>query len=272
MSPSHPSTTDPRPPVEAPFAQPDLHPADSHPAYPHEGGLRVGDLHPLDNPARAALLGPHAHLAERYGSVLRYQVDVSPFVALPDRPDESAWSDVAALLGPGAVAAVSGYGGTPPPGWEVVMHGPGVQLVDEGVAAAPDAEALTLGPDDVEEMLALVAHAQPGPFLPRTIELGTYLGFRHRGELIAMAGERLHVPGWTEISAVCTAADHRGKGLATRLVHAVAAGIRARGETPFLHAAASNTNAIRLYESLGFRLRREVAFLAVRVPVTGAGA
>jgi predicted GNAT family acetyltransferase len=81
-----------------------------------------------------------------------------------------------------------------------------------------------------------------------------------------MAGERLHPPGWTEISAVCTDPDHRGQGLATRLVRAVAAGIRDRGDTPFMHASAANTGAIRLYESIGFTLRRRSAFLLVRTP------
>ncbi|PPK60595.1 FR47-like protein [Actinokineospora auranticolor] len=101
---------------------------------------------------------------------------------------------------------------------------------------------------------------------PRTIELGTYLGIRRAGVLVAMAGERLRPPGWTEISAVCTDPAARGQGLATRLVLAVAAGIRARGETPFLHTGARNTNAIRLYEALGFRLRREMPFLLLTVP------
>ncbi|MYT21127.1 GNAT family N-acetyltransferase, partial [Streptomyces sp. SID7760] len=55
-------------------------------------------------------------------------------------------------------------------------------------------------------------------------------------------------------------------GLATRLVRAVAAGIRERGETPFLHTAAANTAAIRLYESIGFTLRRRPSFMAVRAP------
>jgi predicted GNAT family acetyltransferase len=119
-------------------------------------------------------------------------------------------------------------------------------------------------------MLALVERTRPGPFLPRTVELGTYLGLRSGGELVAMAGERLHPAGYTEISAVCTDEAHRGRGLATRLVLAVAHGIRQRGEIPFLHAAASNTTAIRLYESLGFRLRATVVFAAVRVPA-GSG-
>jgi predicted GNAT family acetyltransferase len=81
-----------------------------------------------------------------------------------------------------------------------------------------------------------------------------------------MAGERLRLPGWTEISAVCTDPAYRGRGLATRLVRAVAAGIRERGETPFLHAAASNTQAIRLYEAIGFTLRSRPTFRLVRTP------
>ena len=154
----------------------------------------------------------------------------------------------------------------PPADWTFVERGPGVQLVGDAVAAKPDAEAVPLGPADVPEILDLVARTKPGPFRARTVELGTYLGIRRGGALVAMAGERLRPPGWTEISAVCTDPAHRGQGLGTRLVHAVAAVIRERGETPFLHAAASNTDAIRLYESLGFRPRRTLDFCAVRLP------
>ncbi|MFI5995935.1 GNAT family N-acetyltransferase [Streptomyces sp. NPDC051362] len=222
--------------------------------------------HPLDNPALGALTGPHAHFAERRGRVLRYPVDVSPWLALPDEPDAGDWADLAALVGPGGEAPLAGYVGATPKGWEVTFSIEGVQLVDDGLAAAPDPEAVLLGPADVPEMLDLVERTRPGPFLPRTVELGTYLGIRHEGALVAMAGERLHPPGWTEISAVCTDPAHRGRGLAGRLILAVAHGIRERGETPFLHTGAGNTNAIRLYESLGFRLRRPTRFLAARVP------
>ncbi|MCW2874426.1 GNAT family N-acetyltransferase [Actinacidiphila oryziradicis] len=222
--------------------------------------------HPLDNPARSSLTGPHAHLAEGRGRVLRYPVDIAPWVALPDEPDAADWDDIAALAGPGALVPLAAVSVPPPDGWEVTFRLAGVQLVDDGVAAAPDAEAIRLGPADVPEMLDLVDRTQPGPFLPRTIELGTYLGIRRDGALVAMAGERMHPPGWTEISAVCTDPAFRGHGLATRLVLAVAAEIRTRGEMPFLHASAANTGAIRLYQSLGFRLRRTTAFSAVRVP------
>ena len=98
--------------------------------------------------------------------------------------------------------------------------------------------------------------------------MGSYLGVRRAGRLVAMAGERLHPPGWTEISAVCTDPDFRGQGLGTRLVQAVGHGIRHRGDRPMMHASQSNTNAIRLYEALGFEIRTEVTFFVARVPAT----
>ncbi|MER6798526.1 GNAT family N-acetyltransferase, partial [Amycolatopsis mediterranei] len=127
-----------------------------------------------------------------------------------------------------------------------------------------------LGPADVPEMLDLVERTRPGPFRKRTVELGTYLGIRRGGALVAMAGERLHPPGYTEISAVCTDPAYRGQGFGTRLVLAVAAGIRERGEIPMMHAAAANTSAIRLYRSLGFALRQRPDFVVVRVPLAVA--
>lgn len=225
-------------------------------------------LHPLDNPARSSLTGPHARFAERRGRILRYPADVTPWLALPDVPDARDWADVAALAGPGGSVALAAFQEPPPQDWEIAFRVEGVQLVDASVDAAPDPEAVPLGTRDVPEMLDLVARTRPGPFLPRTVELGTYLGIRRGGALVAMAGERLHPPGWTEISGVCTDESVRGQGLASRLVLAVAHGIRERGETPFLHASASNTGAVQLYESLGFRLRRRTEFLSALVPAT----
>lgn len=222
--------------------------------------------HILDNPALASLTGPHARFAERRGRILRYPVDVSPWLALPDQPDARDWADLAALAGPGAEIGLPGFRGELPDGWDLTFDVEGVQLVDEGMGTAPEPAAVRLGPADVPEILDLVERTRPGPFLPRTVELGTYLGIRRDGRLIALAGERLHPPGWTEISAVCTDPAYRGEGLATRLIRAIGHGIRERGETPFLHTGAGNANAIRLYESLGLRIRRRTVFIAVRVP------
>jgi ribosomal protein S18 acetylase RimI-like enzyme len=227
--------------------------------------------HPLDNPLWTALTGPQAHLAQRRGSAARYPVDVSPFAAVADLIDggDARWDDLAALVGPGGVAVVPGAPAEPPPGWDLRGAIPGVQMDGAGLDPAPDPEAVVLGPADVPAMLDLVARTQPGSFLAHTLDLGTYLGIRRDGALVAMAGERMRPPGWTEISAVCTDPAHRRQGLAARLVRAVAVGIRDRGDVPFLHAATDNHTGIRLYERLGFIHRRDILFavLQVRAPV-----
>jgi ribosomal protein S18 acetylase RimI-like enzyme len=223
--------------------------------------------HPLDNPALSSLTGPHARFALRRGNVLAYPSDVTIFIAMPDDPTEADWWDAAALAGLDGLVRLSGNRAAPPEGWETVMRLEGVQMTGEGVEPMPDPEAVRLTTDDVPEMLDLVKRTQPGPFFLRTIEMGTYLGIRRNGELVAMAGERVHPVGWTEISAVCTDEAWRGHGFATRLIRAVAAVIRDRDETPFLHALAANTTAISLYETMGFRLRRETIFSAFRPQV-----
>jgi ribosomal protein S18 acetylase RimI-like enzyme len=223
--------------------------------------------HPLDNPVLSSLTGPHARFAERQGNVLRYPVDVCPLAAMPDEPDGADWTDAAGLAGPGGWLALAAVEVSPPAGWEVRLIGEGVQMTGDDLDAAADPEAVPLGAADVPEMLELTTRTKPGPFLPRTFELGTYLGIRREGRLVAMAGERLHPAGWTEISAVCTDEAWRGQGLAARLTRAVGAGIRARGEVPFLHALTTNA-AIGLYEELGFRHRLAVLFAVVRVPRT----
>ncbi len=221
--------------------------------------------HPLDNPVLASLTGAHARLAQNQGRAARYPADVSPFCALPGEPDHVDWTDAARLVSPGELVLFPALRATPPPeDWEVLGLGEGVQLVAEGLDARPDDEAVTLGPADVQDMLSLAERTKPGPFLPRTIELGAYLGIRRDGELVAMAGERLRPPGWTEISAVCTDPAWRGHGFASRLTGAVAAAIIARGDVPFLHAIAANVTAVRLYKDLGFTHRRDVQFPFLR--------
>jgi GNAT superfamily N-acetyltransferase len=226
--------------------------------------------HPLDNPVLSSLTGAHARFAERHGNVLRYQPDVAPFFALPDEPGGADWADAARLAGPGGLLGLAGIRVPPPPGWEIVMSIDGVQMTGDDLKVAADPEAVPLGQADVAEMLDLTARAKPGPFLPRTFELGTYLGIRRGGALVAMAGERLRPAGWAEISAVCTDDAWRGHGFATRLIRAIGAVIRERGDIPFLHVVAVNP-AIGLYEQLGFRHRRPVTFGAARAPEARAG-
>jgi GNAT superfamily N-acetyltransferase len=211
----------------------------------------------LENPVWAALTGPQACFAEAAGNAARFSSDVSPFAGVADLDDPQAWRDLASLTGD---ALLTGRAIRPQPGWELVGALSGVQMVGRAMTGVHDPEAVELTETDVPEILDLVSRAQPGPFGKRTIELGRYLGIRAGGRLVAMAGERLRLPGWTEVSAVCTDPAFQGQGLGARLTMAVAAGILERGDLPFLHAAETNERAIRLYARLGFELDHEVVF------------
>ena len=221
---------------------------------------------PLDNAVWHAVHGPWRALAEFRPAAARFIPDVSLFAALPDEPDDAAWADLATLVGPDGVGLLFRRHVDVPPAWKVEMHLPGVQMVADGAKPRGDERLVPLGPEHVEEMLALVAATRPGPFGARTVEFGGYLGYRVDGRLVAMAGERLSTGDHTEISAVCTLPEYRGRGLGSALVIAVVDGIRSRGGEAMLHAATTNTTAIRLYEELGFVTRCEIVATLVRAP------
>ncbi len=210
----------------------------------------------LDNPAYAALSGAHARFAQIGGHALRYPADVAPFFALPTEPSREDWRGATEIVPPGTYVGMVHAGADVPETWKTLRELEVVQMIGEHVNGVDAPEAARLSADDVPEMLELVRQTDPGPFLERTIELGDYVGIRRDSQLVAMAGERLHFDGWTEISAVCTAPTYRGHGMASRLVGALIAGIQRRSERAFLHVLSNNANAICLYEELGFRVRR----------------
>ena len=168
---------------------------------------------------------------------------------------------LAALVGPKeTVYVLQAAPITVPPGLKATLQAKAVQMVASGSVPkiAPSLPLIELGDDDVPDMLALTRLTEPGPFLSRTRTMGRFIGVRIDGRLAAMAGERMRLPGFTEVSGVCTHPDFRGRGLARELSAAVAAHIEARHETPFLHAWRDNAPAIALYEQLGFRIRRQM--------------
>jgi predicted GNAT family acetyltransferase len=159
---------------------------------------------------------------------------------------------------PGTSAALVHTGVAMPEAWQTLHEFEVVQMLGEHVTGIDEPQAISLHAPDVPEMLELVRQTDPGPFLDRTIELGDYLGIRRDSQLVAMGGERLHLDGWTEISAVCTAPAYRAHGMASRLMGALIAGIQRRSESAVLHVVPTNISAIRLYEKLGFRERRHL--------------
>lgn len=237
---------------------------------PADDGLAV-----LDNAVWAALTTRHAALATTKGRARRYPSDVSPFCAVDSTGtdtdvDAAGWRDLAELVGPDGTAVLfRGRIGAVPDGWTVEFSGGGRQMVlapgTAPITAAGSEGVRELDEHDADAMLELVQLAQPGPFERRTVELGDYLGVVEDGSLVAMAGERLRLPGFTEISAVCTHPDVRGRGLASQLTTLLVERIIGRGEVPILHVTHDNP-ARRVYERLGFRDRRDVVFAVLRPP------
>jgi ribosomal protein S18 acetylase RimI-like enzyme len=218
----------------------------------------------LDNVVWHALRGPLAGFAEpgTDARVVRFDPEIAVFWAV-DVVDEASWKALAKRAGVGGMIALARHGVPPAPrGWTETFREAVCQLVADALPPAPDCGAIALGPEDAEEMLALAQLTEPGPFLGRTCELGGYLGIRREGRLIAMAGQRFRVPGYREISAVCTHPDVRREGLGTALTLNVAEAIREAGDEAFLHVLESNQNARRLYESLGFKTRRRTEVVA----------
>jgi predicted GNAT family acetyltransferase len=226
-------------------------------------------MHPLDNVIWNALTTRHTSFAEGSADARRFIPEVGPLAA-PLEPNRQGYQSLARLVAPGDTVGIfldDPY--EPQPDWTFVVGAPLLQMIcDNGVAPtpAPDSnpEIVELGPKDSAEMIALTAMTKPGPFNTRTHELGTYLGIRLEDKLVAMSGERLKVPGHTEVSAVCTHPDHLGKGYARILMAEVMRRIRERGETPFLHSRQDNLRAVELYKRLGFRERKLGHFAILR--------
>lgn len=219
----------------------------------------------LDHPVWSALSTTHASLAEGDSLAKRYPVDVAPFAATRDQSPESYYS-LARLLGPDGTAAMP-LAAMPvlPSGWTVVRKIDSAQMVWNNQTPPPvDQSFEELNTSHVDEMLSLVELTKPGPFSKRTPELGSYLGIRVAGQLVAMAGERLKPYGYTEISAVCTHPDYRGRGYASSLVSILIQRITKRNEIPFLHVRTENAGAIHVYEKLGFKTRRIINIAIVK--------
>jgi ribosomal protein S18 acetylase RimI-like enzyme len=209
--------------------------------------------HPLDNPVWHALGGPHRGLGTQTYDIRRYHPEIAAFaaVAQPDAGDFSALS--AAVPAGEAAILVTRQEPRLPAGFELTIAGDGLQMLAHRLVLVPATVMwVTLGPADLDEMIALVELTRPGPFARRTPEMGRYIGIREGGRLVAMAGERMHLDGYTEVSAVCTHPDYRGRSYARMLVSEIARAIVERGETPFLHVYATNDDAIATYEKLGF--------------------
>lgn len=213
----------------------------------------------LDNPAWHALTNQHTAFALGEGLVRRYQRDVAGFAAVAENSPQ-AFEELAALIAPNDVIALLG---TQPPdmsGWALLMQFPLRQMVYDGPtleAVEPGTPLRQLSASDLPAILSLIELTRPGPFQPRSLELGNFFSIWQRDSLVAMAGERMHLPGYREISTVCTHPEFQRRGYAHQLTRHLIYEMQSAGEVPFLHVFGENTSAQALYTSLSFRTRWE---------------
>jgi ribosomal protein S18 acetylase RimI-like enzyme len=212
------------------------------------------------------LTGRQAHLAEGDARAVRIDRGYGVFGVAADSGGDAQAALAALVPDDGELWIVEPEPWPVPPGTREVKRAVLAQMIAEGappLLREGEPAILPLGDDDAAEMTALAEHAKPGPWGPKTHRYGPFFGIRDNGRLLAMAGQRILVRGMAEVSGVATWEDCRGRGLARALIGHVMREMVARGETPFLHSYADNAGAIALYESLGFRIRREVHVLAI---------
>lgn len=234
------------------------------PIHAPAGKLQM-NAHVLDNPIWHALGSHQSRFSVGGNLAKRYRSDVAPFAAFSAETPASITALIA-LIQTGEILYLVGSQPLLLPELKVEDHGTIAQMVwqDEVTFGEASQKIELLAEADAPDMLALTALAFPGYFRARTHELGAYFGIREDGVLVAMAGERMFLPGYQEVSAVCTHPDFRGRGYARQLVQRVVQGIRQRGAIPFLHVGHENESAKRVYERMGFVERCSLPLLSLR--------
>jgi len=219
--------------------------------------LHDAAMHPLDQPIWTALTTTQQALAEGDGRARRYPTLVTPFADMPKMSADN-FAALGALMAPQDIAVLFTPDAVQPPAeFKTMLAETGEQMTGTPVETpANGIEIVTLGVDDVPAMIELTSLTKPGPFSTRTHELGTFLGIRAEGQLVAMAGERMKPAQYTEMTAVCVHPSHRGRGYGQILLSAISRQIVSRGEIPFLHVFSSNHSAIALYRRQGMEIRR----------------
>lgn len=214
--------------------------------------------HLLDNIFWHTLTGAHARYATGTGDARRYSTGFSPIVAFADggHPDFDA---LVPYCDAGEHFYCDGWSGAAPAGWNIEAESTMFKMIWEAAMPVADEapEAIHIGLEHLPQVLELAAQTRPGPFGPRTIDLGEYFGCFEGPRLIAMAGERTCAGSFREISGVCTHPDFQGRGLARRLMAKLIRRQMQRGETPFLHVMRDNVGAHQLYQRMGFADYRE---------------
>ena len=222
----------------------------------------------LDNAMWNCLSQDHERYALGAGATRRYARGFSPILGFAD-PQAPDFEALNGLADPGEQFYCEQWTGVPPRGWQLLSEATMLRMWDTGRVALPS-PAQTVppighlrsldptDPADAQRALDLALLTRPGPFGPRTLELGDYVGIFVEDTLVAMAGERMQIGVWREISGVCCRPEYTGRGLAALLMQQLLRRQRARGQRTFLQVMSANDRARALYERLGFAVYRAI--------------
>ncbi|MEM9393360.1 MAG: GNAT family N-acetyltransferase [Pseudomonadota bacterium] len=222
----------------------------------------------LDDPVQAACDSGWSQWVQSQGAAQALPAFIGHFATLCEE-DPKGGEDLAALIAKrkAPVLFLKKAEITVPAPVECLKEFGALQMVLSKPPDLPDMDEITLlEMRDAEDMLALAQISKPGPFAIGTPLLGKFLGIRQNGHLIAMAGQRINLPGWVEISGVCVHPDFHGRGLGADLTCAMVHLILSGAAMPFLHTYRENHRAISLYERLGFQVRTEMHLASVGLP------
>ncbi len=218
----------------------------------------------LDNIVWNALVGPHARFASGTGNARRYARGFSPMLGFAD-PQQPDFAALTPFCDVGEHFYCADWTGDVPEGWRLEAQASMYRMVWTLPAPPTDEEVdcVALGPEHAQQAFDLATLTKPGPFGPKTIELGEYFGVFEGARMVAMAGERMHAPGLREVSGVCTHPDYQGRGMARKLMAKLVRRQLQRGETPFLHVMTTNQGPHALYLRMGFVNHRQGAVRVV---------
>lgn len=219
--------------------------------------------HALDNPVWHSLTTQHAGLALTADGAARYPPAIVPFAAVAE-PTARASDQLASLVDDAESVFIVGVAPPPPPGWQLEPKKPVLQMIcNQRAPEIPGPPVTAMAAEQAPDMIALTDLVFPGFFRPRTLEMGAYYGIYDGARLAAMAGERMRLDGYQELSAICTHPDYTGRGYAQRLISILCNAAFERGFTPFLHVYSDNERAIGVYRKMSFVDRVVLPFWAL---------
>lgn len=222
--------------------------------------------HVLDNPGWNALISGNKHLAHGNDQVKYFTPDVSPFIGLSEKSDQQFKMLHDIITHDSPIVFITNIVTEIPKNWEVLNPIKTFQMIYNSPVdpAGVDIELVPLTDEHIPQMLELTKLTNPGPFAQRTIDFGHYYGVFDGSKLVAMAGQRMHIGEYAEISAVCTHPDYLGRGYARQLLLSHIHRIRAAKNIPILHVRTDNHRALKVYEGLGFKARAIMYFNVIQ--------